>query len=252
LPLSRFTKKDEPFVWEAEQQLAFEMMVTACTTAPVVRHFDHDREVFIETDASDYVSAGVLSQHDEDGVLHPVAYVSKKHSPAKCNYDIYDKELMAVIKALEECRPECEGAAYPLKLISDHKNLEYCMTQKLLNRRQARWSEFVTRFDLEIVYRRGKSNGKADALMRRPGDLPEGRDERLTNMEQVVLKPQNLPEQLRLLADSPPAQGRHSISDLTQRHIRLTCYQGRYWKQFEQTGGYRRLQSWNVRRKTDG
>jgi len=182
-PLTRLTKKDEPFVWGSEQQLAFEMMVTAFTTAPALRHFDHERDVIIETDASDYVSAGVLSQRDDEGVLHAVAYYSKKHSPAECNYDIYDKELMAIIKALEEWRPECEGAAHPLQLITDHKNLEYFMTKKLLNRRQARWSEFLTRFDYKIVYRPGKSNGKADALTRRPGDLPEGGDERLKNME---------------------------------------------------------------------
>ena len=136
-PLTRLTKKDEPFVWGSEQQLPFETMVEAFTTAPTLRHFDHEREVIIETDASNYVSAGILSQRDDEGVLHPVAYYSKKHSPAECNYDIYDKELMAIIKALEEWRPECEGAAYPLKLITDHKNLEYFMTKKLLNRRQA-------------------------------------------------------------------------------------------------------------------
>jgi hypothetical protein len=56
----------------------------------------------------------------------------------------------------------------------------------------------------KIVYRPGKSNGKADALTRRPGDLPEGGDERLKNMEQVVLKPHNLPEQLRISANDVP------------------------------------------------
>ena len=59
--------------------------MTAYTTAPVLRHSDHDSEVIIETDASDSVSAGVLSQYDDDGVLHPVAYISKKHSPAECD-----------------------------------------------------------------------------------------------------------------------------------------------------------------------
>ena len=58
------------------------MMVTACITAPVLRHFDHDREVIIETDASDYASAGVSSQYDDDRVLHPVAYILKEQSPA--------------------------------------------------------------------------------------------------------------------------------------------------------------------------
>jgi len=144
---TNLTLKDEPFVWEAEQQLAFEGMVTAFTMAPVLRHFDHEREVNIETDASDYVSAGVLSQCDDDGVLHPVAYFLKKLTSAECNYDIYDKELMAIIKALEEWRPECEGAAYPLPLITDHKNLEYFTTKNLFNRRQAWWLEFLTSFD---------------------------------------------------------------------------------------------------------
>jgi len=66
-------------------------------------------------------------------VLHTVAYYEKKHSPAEYNYDIYDKELMAIVKAFKEWRPECEGAAYPLQLITDHKNLKYFMTKKLSN-----------------------------------------------------------------------------------------------------------------------
>ena len=213
-PLTRLTKKDEPFVWGSEEQLAFEIMITAFTTAPALRHLTYEGEVIIETDASDYVSAGVLSQHDEEGVLHPGAYYSKKHSLAECNYDIYDKELMAIIKALEEWRPECEGAACPLQLITDHKNLEYFMTKKLLNRRQARRSEFLTRFDYKIVYQPGKSNGKADAVTRRPGDLPEGGDKRFKNMEQVVLKLHNLPEQLRISASETPGQEPPSIVDL--------------------------------------
>jgi hypothetical protein len=55
--LTKLTKKDEPFVWGAEQQLAFKTMVTAFMTAPALQYFDHEREVIIETDASDYVSA---------------------------------------------------------------------------------------------------------------------------------------------------------------------------------------------------
>jgi len=146
-PLTRLTMKGELFVWELEQQLAFETIITPFTTAPALRHFDHAREIIIQTDASDSVSSAVLSQRDDAGGLRPMAYFSKKHKPSECNYDIYDKELMAVIKALEEWRPECEGAAYPLQLITDHKNLENIVTMKLLNRRQAHWSECFTGFD---------------------------------------------------------------------------------------------------------
>jgi len=81
---------------------------------------------------------------------------------------------MANFEPLEEWRPECEGAAYPLLLIMDHQIVEYIMTKRLLNQRQAQWSEFLTRFNNQIVYRPGKSNGMAAALTMRPGDLPEG------------------------------------------------------------------------------
>jgi hypothetical protein len=135
--LTRLTKKEEPFVWELEYQLALGTMVTAFTMAPALQHLDHEREVFIEMDAFNDVSAGVLSQSDDEGVLHPVAYCSKKHLPAECTYDIYDKELLAISKAPEESRPECEGAAYPIQFIIDYKNLEYFMTEKIVNLRQA-------------------------------------------------------------------------------------------------------------------
>jgi len=93
------------------------------------------------------------------------------------------------------------GAENKLPLLTDHKNLKYFMSKKLLNRRQARWAQFLSRLDYEFVYRPGKLNGKADALTRRPGDLPEDGDERSNTMEQVVLKPENHPEQLPILAN---------------------------------------------------
>jgi hypothetical protein len=200
-PLTRLTKKVVPFEWLGDQWQAFEEMVLIFTTAPTLRHFDHTREVIIETDASDYTSAGVLSQRDDEGVLHLVAFFSKKHSPAECNYDIYNKELLPIINALKEWRPECEGAKQTLQLTTDHKNLDCFMSKRLLNRRQARWAQFVSTFDYEIVCRHRKSNGKADALTRWPGDQPEWSDEGLKTMEQVVLKPQYLPEQLQILAN---------------------------------------------------
>ena len=89
----------------------------------------------MKTDASDYVSEGILSQYNENGVLHPVAYFFKKHSPAKCNYEIYDKELKAIVYAFEEWRPELKGSPTPVKVITDHKNLKYFMSTKQLSRR---------------------------------------------------------------------------------------------------------------------
>jgi len=194
-------------VWGPEQQAAFDLLKKAFTSAPILRHFDYDREIIVETDASDYVSASILAQHDDDGVLHPVAFYSKKHSPAECNYEIYDKELMAIVRTFEEWRPHLEGSRHPIQVLSNHKKLEYFMSMKLLNRRQARWSEFLSRFDFRIVYRPGKAGGKPDALTRRSGDLPEEGDERLLTNRHAVLKPENL-------IDLPnPGQGRIDVSD---------------------------------------
>jgi len=113
-PLTKMTKKEGgkyvPFLWGQEQQAAFDLLKKAFTSAPILRHFDYNREIIVEMDASDYVSASILSQHDDDGVLHPVAFYSKKHSPAECNYEIYDKELMAIVRAFEEWRPHLEGS----------------------------------------------------------------------------------------------------------------------------------------------
>ena len=113
-PLTRLRWQDELFRWEAEQPLAVDNILTTFATATALQHFNQEREVIIETDASYYVSAGVLSQYDDEEVLHPVAYCSKQYTPVECNYDIYDKELMTIINVLEEWRPECECTAYLL------------------------------------------------------------------------------------------------------------------------------------------
>ena len=137
-PLTELTKKDQAFIWNDNCKRAFQDLKERFISAPILRWFNPDLEIMIETDASDWVLAGVLSQLYPNGIWHPVAYFSKKHSPEECNYEIYDKELLAIIRCLEEWRPELEGAKFPVKILSDHKNLEYFMSTKLLNRRQAR------------------------------------------------------------------------------------------------------------------
>lgn len=108
-----------------------------------------------------------------------MAFFLKKHSATECNYEIYDKELLAIVRCFEEWRPELEGTPSPVRVITDHRNLEYFTITKLLNRRQARWSEFLSRFNFKITYRPGKQGAKPDALTRRSEDLPKEGDERL-------------------------------------------------------------------------
>jgi hypothetical protein len=109
-PTPYLTRKNYHFVWSDECSKSFETLKKAFTTAPILRHFDYDKEIIVETDTSDYISASVLSQYNDEGILHPVTFFSKKHTPVECNYEIYDKELMGIVRAFEEWRPELEGA----------------------------------------------------------------------------------------------------------------------------------------------
>jgi len=106
-------------------------------------------------------------QSTTDGKWHPVAFYSKSLSSIERNYKIHDKEMLAIIRALEEWKHFLEGATHPVEIWTDHKNLEYFMTAKKLNRRQARWSLHLARFDFLLHHRPGRTMGKPDALSRR-------------------------------------------------------------------------------------
>ena len=103
-------------------------------------------------------------QQDTNGDLHPCTYFSKTFSPAECNYDIYDCELLAVILALAEWKHYLQGTPHPISIITDHKNLSYIKDPQKLSRRQAHWSLFLQDFHIKWVITPGSQMGPADAL----------------------------------------------------------------------------------------
>ncbi|KAI0991662.1 hypothetical protein K3495_g16525 [Podosphaera aphanis] len=107
-PLINLLKKNTVYRWGSDEQSAFDSLKKSFTSAPTLAFFDYSKQTVLETDASDWASGGVLSQYDDNKVLRPVAYFSSKHNSAECNYEIYDKELLAIIKCLEEWRPELQ------------------------------------------------------------------------------------------------------------------------------------------------
>jgi transposase InsO family protein len=167
-PLFDLTKKDTVWKWDSAEQAAFAILKEKITSAPVLALPEDSRPFRIEADSSDFATGAVLSQQSpEDDKWHPVAFLSKSLSSVERNYEIHDKEMLAIIRALEEWRHFVEGAEHQFEIWTDHKNLEYFMKAKKLNRRQARWSLLLARFDFVMHHRPGKSMGKSDALSRR-------------------------------------------------------------------------------------
>jgi len=121
----------------------------------------------VEADASDFATDGVLSMKCEDERWRPVAYISKLLNEAERNYEIHDKEMLVIIRCLEVWRHFLEGAKGRFEIWTDHKNLEYFMKAQKLNRRQARWLLYLSKFDFTLKHVAGKSMGRADSLSRR-------------------------------------------------------------------------------------
>jgi len=167
-PLFDLTRSKQVWTWSGKEQAAFEDLKTAVTTAPVLVSPQESDPFRIEADSSDFATGAVLSQQSMmDEKWHPIAFYSKSLSSVERNYEIHNKEMLAIIRALEEWRHFLEGATHPVEIWTDHKNLEYFMTAKKLNRCQARWSLYLARFNFLLHHRPGCTMGKPDALSRR-------------------------------------------------------------------------------------
>jgi len=172
-PITERLKGDKTrFHWGPKQDEAFTELKKRFVTAPILEHFYPDRETVVATDASNFALGCVLSQF-KDKRLHPVAFHSRKLKPAERNYEIHDKELLAILEAFKEWNHYLVGADKPVTVYTDHQNLQNFLTTKVCNQRQIRWAQRLANYHFKIVYRPGKSGGKPDALSRRPEYCPE-------------------------------------------------------------------------------
>ena len=128
----------------------------------------------METDASDFALGAILSQLSDDDRWHPVAFHSRKFSDTETNYDVHDKEMSAIVAAFKEWHHLFIPVKDEITVYTDHRNLEYFNTTKVLNRRQHSWAEFLQLFNFRVVYQEGRLNQKADALSRCSDCCPEG------------------------------------------------------------------------------
>jgi transposase InsO family protein len=237
-PLNQLTRKDAPFNFNKKCQEAFEKLKQALISAPILHHWNPDLPTKIETDASDGVISGILSQQAEDQLWYPIAYFSKTMNAPECNYEIHDKEMLAIIRSLQEWRAELVSVRAKFKIYSDHEALKYFMTKRMLNARQARWAELLADYNFEIAHTPGRNNQKADALTRREADVAQQEELKKTARNRTLLNTAKLDQEIvteikALSTDTPttatPIPDIHLTSELIEANKSDPELQG--WRQ---------------------
>jgi len=151
-----------------------------------------DKEFRVEVDTSNYATRGILSMKCSDEKWRPVAFISKSLSDMERNYKIHNKEMLAVVRCLEAWKYFLKGAVVKFEIWTDHKNLEYFMKVQKLNRRQAQWALYLSRFDFMLKHVPGSKMEKADSLSRRPdwevGVEKDNKDEMLVKSKWLEVR----------------------------------------------------------------
>ena len=162
--LVNLIKMNIPFSFNQVCTEVFQELMNKLTSASLLWHYNMNLSTMVKTDASDRVVAGILSQQHSDTEWYSVVYFLKTMTPAECNYEIHDKEMLAIICSLEQWRLELEGTHSQFQIYTDHKALEYFITTKQLTERQAWWAEALSEYYFTIMYWSDKQNTKADML----------------------------------------------------------------------------------------
>ena len=184
-PLHDMVKKNKKWDWTEKQEEAFRKLKEQFTKEPVLVVLDLDKKIRMKVDVSDYAMGGVLSMECGDRLWRPVVFLSKSLNKTERNYEIHDKEMLAIVRGLENWRHLLEGAHFKFEVWTDYKSLEYFMKVQKLNQRQARWALYLSRFDFTLKHVSRAKMGKADRLSKQL-DWKVGVDK--DNENQVFIK----------------------------------------------------------------
>ncbi len=163
---TQLTRKDTSFVWNEVCVQAFDDLKKQVSSTSVLRHFNSKQQTILKIDASDYVKDEILSQYNDESVLHSVAFYSKSMILAECNYHIYDKKLLVIIQCFEHWRLELECTKLFIQMFINHQTLKIFMKNKQLTWRQVNYLDILFKFNFQIIFQSGKMNTKVDALIR--------------------------------------------------------------------------------------
>ena len=189
--MTRLTYKGK-LKWSTRANQAFQDLKIDFTTSLILVHLDFSKPLFLESDAFNYAFRAVLFKKEEDKRLHPITFHSRKFTVAEINYKIHDKELLAIVDSFQEWRYFLKGIIHPIIIYTNHKDLEYFMSARVLNQRQAHWSISLSRFNFIITYYPSSQQGQSDALSRYSYSAPKEKDLAYNQQYSVVLKPLQL------------------------------------------------------------
>uniref|UniRef100_A0A0W0F8R8 Reverse transcriptase domain-containing protein n=1 Tax=Moniliophthora roreri TaxID=221103 RepID=A0A0W0F8R8_MONRR len=190
-PMNNPLQKNWKFDWSRECQIAFDLLKAKFLSEPILIMPDVNKPFIIEANTSKWATGAVLRQKGTDGEWHPCGYLSKSLSPMERNYEIYDRKLLAIYQALVEWRHYLMGGKFKIVILSDYKNLMYFCTAQKLNRQQARWSLFLSEFNLGLVHVPRKLITQADALSRwsnEQDDIDNNNEDIVVLLDQLFIK----------------------------------------------------------------
>ena len=218
----------EPNFLTPDAKKAFNHLRLAFIEAPILRHFDPESHIRIETDVSGYAIGGVSSQlnldsHAPSNQWHPVAYFSRKMIPAETRYETHDAELLAIVEAFKTWRHYLESCKHEALVLTDQNNLRRFMDTKSLSSRQVRWAQELSRYHFRIDYRQGKANGAADALSRFPQRSLDEEEKLRAENTQILHRLQSSLTRASLSGLSLSGLSLGSEPDLSPLHRVLIC-----------------------------
>ncbi len=149
---TQLTRKNTSFVWNEVCVQAFDNLKKQVSSISILRHFDSKRQTILEINASDYVKGEILSQYDDERVLHSIAFYSKSMILAECNYHIYDKKLLIIIQCFKHWRLELECIQLLIQMFIDYQTLKTFMKNKQLTRCQVNYLDILFKFNFQIIF----------------------------------------------------------------------------------------------------
>jgi hypothetical protein len=162
----QLTRKNTSFVWNEICVQVFNNLKKQVSSISVLRHFDLKWQAILKINALNYVKDEILSQYNDEKVLHSMIFYSKSMIFAEINYHIYDKKLLVIIQCFEHWLFKLKCTELLIQMFINHQTLKIFMKNKQLSQRQVNYLNILSKFNFQIIFRSDKMNIKVNTLIR--------------------------------------------------------------------------------------